>query len=34
MAIGNDGGTTSVNGNDAVDLFGKSVTRGTGIGNS
>ncbi|MFH8515444.1 rodlin [Streptomyces gelaticus] len=30
MAIGNDGGTTSVNGNGAVDEFGNSVTRGDG----
>ncbi|MFE6668642.1 rodlin [Streptomyces sp. NPDC057697] len=30
MAIGNDGGTTSVNGNGAVDAFGNSVTRGDG----
>ncbi|MEU9619237.1 MULTISPECIES: rodlin [unclassified Streptomyces] len=30
MAIGNDGGTTSVNGNGAVDSFGNSVTRGDG----
>ncbi|MEE1773013.1 rodlin [Streptomyces sp. JV185] len=30
MAIGNDGGTTSVNGNSAVDEFGNSVTRGDG----
>ncbi|MFF3389587.1 MULTISPECIES: rodlin [unclassified Streptomyces] len=30
MAIGNDGGTTSVNGNGAVDSFGNSVTEGDG----
>ncbi|MFB7530316.1 rodlin [Streptomyces sp. NPDC056178] len=30
MAVGNDEGTTSVNGNDAVDSFGNSVTRGDG----
>ncbi|MGW1225834.1 rodlin [Streptomyces sp. NPDC001478] len=30
MAIGNDGGTTSVNGNGAVDSFGNAVTRGDG----
>ncbi|MFJ1699345.1 rodlin [Streptomyces sp. NPDC088252] len=30
MAVGNDEGTTSVNGNDAVDSFGNSVTRGGG----
>ncbi|MFF1650604.1 rodlin [Streptomyces sp. NPDC058240] len=30
MAIGNDGGTTSVNGNGTVDEFGNSVTRGDG----
>ncbi|WSV60164.1 rodlin [Streptomyces sp. NBC_01013] len=30
MAIGNEGGTTSVNGNGAVDSFGNSVTRGDG----
>ncbi|MER5611706.1 MULTISPECIES: rodlin [unclassified Streptomyces] len=30
MAIGNDGGTTSVNGNGAVDEFGNSVTMGDG----
>ncbi|MGW2182580.1 rodlin [Streptomyces sp. NPDC001732] len=30
MAIGNDGGTTSVNGNGAVDSFGNSVTEGNG----
>ncbi|WP_393062127.1 rodlin [Streptomyces sp. LN549] len=28
MAIGNDAGTTSVNGNGAVDSFGNSATRG------
>ncbi|MEL5955471.1 rodlin [Streptomyces sp. CLV115] len=30
MAIGNDGGTTSVNGNGAVSEFGNSVTQGDG----
>ncbi|WP_406456421.1 rodlin [Streptomyces sp. NBC_00876] len=30
MAIGNDEGTTSVNGNGAVDSFGNSVTKGDG----
>ncbi|THA34245.1 RdlA protein [Streptomyces sp. A1277] len=30
MAIGNDGGTTSVNGNGAASSFGNSVTRGDG----
>ncbi|MFF2328014.1 MULTISPECIES: rodlin [unclassified Streptomyces] len=30
MAVGNDEGTTSVNGNGAVDSFGNSVTRGDG----
>ncbi|WP_323179995.1 rodlin [Streptomyces sp. NBC_00893] len=30
MAIGNDGGTTSVNGNGAASEFGNSVTRGDG----
>ncbi|MFB7214788.1 rodlin [Streptomyces sp. NPDC056255] len=30
MAIGNDGGTTSVNGNGAVSDFGNSVTTGDG----
>ncbi|MEU2247130.1 rodlin [Streptomyces sp. NPDC019224] len=30
MAIGNDGGTTSVNGNGASSTFGNSVTRGDG----
>ncbi|MFB7916388.1 rodlin [Streptomyces sp. NPDC056061] len=30
MAVGNDGGTTSVNGNGAVSAFGNSETRGDG----
>ncbi|MFF2411016.1 rodlin [Streptomyces sp. NPDC058092] len=30
MAIGNDEGTASVNGNDAADSFGNSVTQGDG----
>ncbi|MFB6712004.1 MULTISPECIES: rodlin [unclassified Streptomyces] len=30
MAVGNDEGTTSVNGNETVDSFGNSVTRGDG----
>lgn len=30
MAIGNEGGTTSVNGNGATSSFGNSVTRGDG----
>ncbi|MFJ9679185.1 rodlin [Streptomyces sp. NPDC101194] len=30
MAVGNDEGTTSVNGNDVVDSFGNSVTSGAG----
>ncbi len=30
MAIGNDGGTTSVNGNGASQSFGNAVTKGDG----
>ncbi|MFI9628333.1 rodlin [Streptomyces sp. NPDC052042] len=30
MAVGNDEGTTSVNGNDATDAFGNAVTLGDG----
>ncbi|MFF3734147.1 rodlin [Streptomyces sp. NPDC002476] len=30
MAVGNDEGTTSVNGNDATDAFGNAVTYGDG----